>query len=138
VHIRSADGLRGTAGAALGEQRELLQELGGEYHELASADPAGTLVQFARSENATQIVLGASRQSRWTHLLRGSVINNVIRASGDIDIHVISSDPDRETGEVERSEAVRRRPRGVALAPRRLLLAWVLAILAPPLLPLVL
>src|SRR5215510_9226285 len=90
VHVRSADGLRGTAGAALGEQRELLQELGGEYHELASADPAGTLVQFARAENATQIVLGASQQSRWTHLLRGSVINNVIRASGDIDIHVIS------------------------------------------------
>ena len=37
--------------------------------------PAGALVQFARAENATQIVLGASRQSRWTHLLRGSVIN---------------------------------------------------------------
>jgi two-component system sensor histidine kinase KdpD len=138
VHVRSADGLRGTTGEALGEQRDLLQELGGEYHELASADPAGTLVQFARAENATQIVLGASRQSRWTHLLRGSVINNVIRASGDIDIHVISSDPEREEAEAERSEPARRRPRGAVLAPRRRLLAWVLAILAPPLLTLVL
>ena len=46
------------------------------------------------AENATQIVLGASRQSRWTHLIRGSVITNVIRASGDIDVHVISAPAD--------------------------------------------
>jgi two-component system sensor histidine kinase KdpD len=138
VYVRSADGLRGSAGSALGEQRELLQELGGEYHELASADPAGTLVQFARAENATQIVLGASRQSRWTHLLRGSVINNVIRASGDIDLHIISSDPERESVEEERTETPRRRPRGAVLSPRRRLVAWTLAILAPPILTLVL
>jgi two-component system, OmpR family, sensor histidine kinase KdpD len=138
VHVRSADGLRGTAGEALGSQRGLLQQLGGEYHELASADPAATLVQFASSENATQIVLGASRQSRWAHLLRGSVVNNVIRASGDIDIHVISSDPQREGGRGEGIETTRRRPRGATLSPRRRILAWTLAILAPPLLTLVL
>jgi two-component system sensor histidine kinase KdpD len=137
VHVRSADGLRGSPGDALGVQRALLQELGGEYHELASADPAGTLVQFARAENATQIVLGASRQSRWTHLLRGSVINNVLRASGDIDVHVISSDPSRDDRERELVQAARR-PRGAVLSPRRRILAWCLAILAPPLLTLVL
>ncbi len=119
-------------------QRGLLQELGGEYHELASADPAGSLVQFARAENATQIVLGASRQSRWSHLLRGSVVTNVLRASGDIDVHVISSDPQRDDVEREAVEVNRRRPRGAVLAPRRRILAWTLAILAPPLLTLVL
>jgi two-component system sensor histidine kinase KdpD len=140
VHVRSADGLQGTTGDALGAQRRLLQELGGEYHELASADPAGTLVQFARAENATQVVLGASRQSRWAHLLRGSVVNNVIRASGDIDIHVISSDRQRQdaTGAPSSPEPSRRRPRGVMLSPRRRILAWSLAILAPPLLTLLL
>jgi two-component system sensor histidine kinase KdpD len=138
VHVRAADGLRGTAGDALVAQRALLQQFGGEYHELASADPAGTLVQFARAENATQIVLGASRQSRWSHLLRGSVVNNVIRASGDIDVHVISSDRRDGGGGVGVREPSRRRPRGVALSPRRRILAWTLAILAPPLLTLVL
>ena len=139
VHVRAADGLRGTAGDALSGQRSLLQQLGGEYHELASADPAGTLVQFARAENATQVVLGASRQSRWSHVLRGSVVNNVIRASGDIDIHVISSDPRTgDTGAPGVAEPARRRPRGVALSPRRRVLAWTLAILAPPLLTLIL
>ena len=99
VYVRSADGLRAPPSDALEEQRRLLDELGGEYRVLASADVAASLVQFAQSENATQIVLGASRQSRWTHLLRGSVINNVIRASGPIDVHVISS-----TGDDERPE----------------------------------
>ena len=40
------------------------------------------LVQIAPAENATQIVLGASRRSRWAELTRGSVINDVIRQSG--------------------------------------------------------
>jgi two-component system sensor histidine kinase KdpD len=93
----------------LGVQRTLLQELGGEYHELASADPATTLVQFAQNENATQIVLGASRQSRWTHLLRGSVINNVIRASDTIDVHVIVGGRRPHTG-AGSGRCARRRP----------------------------
>ena len=138
VHVRPSDGLRGPSGEMLGVQRTLLQELGGEYHELASADPATTLVQFAQNENATQIVLGASRQSRWTHLLRGSVINNVIRASDTIDVHVISSEVDDHTRAPEAGDAPRRRPRGVAVSPRRRMLAWILAIVVPPLLTLVL
>jgi two-component system sensor histidine kinase KdpD len=141
VHVRSADGLRGTTGDALGAQRSLLHELGGEYHELASADPAGALVQFARAENATQVVLGASRQSRWSHLLRGSVVNNVIRASGDIDIHVISWDPARqgdETNDEGANERAPRRPRGATLSPRRRILAWAIAVVAPPLLTVIL
>ncbi len=91
-----------------------------------------------RNENATQIVLGASRQSRWTHLLRGSVINNVIRASDTIDVHVISSELDDEGRAPEPGDTPRRRPRGVAVSPRRRLLAWVLAVVVPPLLTLVL
>src|SRR3954454_20132865 len=91
VYVRSADGLRAPPSDALEDQRRLLDELGGEYRVLASADVAASLVQFAQAQNATQIVLGASRKSRWTHMLRGSVINTVIRPSGTIEVHVISS-----------------------------------------------
>ena len=134
VYVRSADGLRAPPGDALLEQRTLLQELGGTYHELASADVANALVQFARAENATQIVLGASRQSRWTHLWRGSVISDVIRASGPIDVHVISSESEVEGGE----RRVAARPRTLAVSRRRRVLAWTVAIAVPPLLALVL
>jgi two-component system sensor histidine kinase KdpD len=92
VHVVAGDGLAGPAGSRLIEHRELLEEVGGRYVEARGTDIARTLVQVARSENATQIVLGASRRSRWTELFRGSVINSVIRAAGGvIDVHVVSA-----------------------------------------------
>ena len=92
VHVVAGDGLAGPSGSRLAEHRELLEEVGGRYIEATGADVARALVQAARSENATQIVLGASRRSRWTELFRGSVINTVIRAAGGaIDVHVIST-----------------------------------------------
>ena len=69
MHVRAADGLAGAA-----ERRSststaaLLEELGGEYHEVVGDDVAAALVEFARAENATQLVLGASRRSRWAEL----------------------------------------------------------------------
>src|SRR2546421_115034 len=97
VHVRSTDGLAGPPKELLDEHRALLNELGGAYHEIVGDDIGKALIEFARAENATQLVLGASRRSRWAELTRGSVINRVIRASGPIDVHVISSEePERE------------------------------------------
>ena len=140
VHVRSSDGLRGPQGSELEDQRRLLDELGGEYREIAGADTSAALVRFAHAENATQIVLGASQQSRWTHLIRGSVITNVIRASGDIDVHVISAPADEAaTGERDGGpRRLRQRRRILAVSPRRRTLAWALALAGPPLVTLVL
>lgn len=132
VHVRPADGLRGPAGETLAAQRRMLSELGGTYHELAGADIATALVEFARAENATQIVLGASRQSRWATFLQGSVINDVIRASGPIDVHVISSEPGDEPGDARHPvRAPKRTHRPATVSQRRRLLAWVLAVTLP-------
>ena len=90
VHIRAGDGLAVTGDGGLDRQRTLLTDLGGTYHEVVGDDIASALVQFARSEHGTQIVLGATMRSRWTELWRGSVVNQVVRASGDLDVHVIS------------------------------------------------
>ncbi len=89
------------------------------------------MIEFARAENATQLVLGASRRSRWVELTRGSVINRVIRDSGSIDVHVISSEePERE--------APFRRPRGRRTLPvRRQVAGAVLGALLLPLLTVV-
>ena len=91
VHVRANDGLVGPPPALLERHRELLQELGGTYREVVASDATAGLLSFARAEHATQLVLGHSRSSRWAHLTRGSVVNNVIRQAGDIDIHVIST-----------------------------------------------
>jgi two-component system sensor histidine kinase KdpD len=112
VHIRSEEGLAGPAAGLIERHRALLAELGGEYHEIGGGgDVAATLVDFARSENATQLVLGASQRSRWVEITRGSVINRVIRLSGPIDVHVISHSADEPRGPGERRQAVRRHVR---------------------------
>jgi two-component system, OmpR family, sensor histidine kinase KdpD len=126
VHVRSDDGLVG-GDDTVDHQRRLLEEMGGTYHETAGNDIAAALVEFARAENATQLVLGASRRSRWAELVRGSVINRVVRLSGHIDVHVISQE-----GGDEEDRAVPRVRRRVTLSPRRRLLAWSTAVVGIP------
>jgi two-component system sensor histidine kinase KdpD len=133
VHVRSDDGLVG-ADDTVDHQRRLLEEMGGTYHETAGNDIAAALVEFARAENATQLVLGASRRSRWAELTRGSVINRVVRLSGPIDVHVIS----HESAGDDEDRAVPRVRRRVTLSPRRRLFAWLTAVGGLPVLTAVL
>lgn len=90
VYVRPTYGVAEGSDESLPEQRDLLQHLGGRYHEVVGDDVGSSLLAFAREENATQIVLGASRRSRLDELIRGSPIARVIRSAGDVDVHVIS------------------------------------------------
>jgi two-component system sensor histidine kinase KdpD len=122
VHVRTEDGLAGPSDE-VDEQRRLVEEVGGTYHETAGNDVAAALVDFARAENATQLVLGASRRSRLAELTRGSIINRAVRLSGAIDVLVIS--PDHDDDAAERGvPPVRRHPRRAGA--RRRLLGWLL------------
>jgi two-component system sensor histidine kinase KdpD len=132
VHVAQASGLR-EDGGALEQNRDLLRDLGGAYHELMSEEPAKALVVFARSERATQLVLGASRRSRWQRLLRGDVIEEVLRQAGPLDVHVIAA-----TGEPAPTPAMPRRRRGSTFAQRRQLAGWLVAALGLPLVTLLL
>jgi two-component system, OmpR family, sensor histidine kinase KdpD len=136
VHVQSDDGLSGRTGGALDRQRRLLEELGGGYHEVVGSDVARALVQFAKAENATQLVLGASRRSRWAELARGSVITPVVReAAGALDVHVISTDSAPE------GSASLRTPAWFRLAPLsrgRQFAGLLLAVVGLPLLTLAL
>jgi two-component system sensor histidine kinase KdpD len=138
VHVRSDDGLRADDGH-VGDQRRLLEEMGGTFHETAGSDIAASLVDFARAENATQLVLGASHRSRLAELVRGSVINRVVRLSGPIDVHVISP-RERAAGDeaAEGPSVPRARRNPAALSPRRRLFGWALAVAGIPLLSAVL
>src|SRR4051794_16789360 len=133
VHVRSGEGLAGPPPGQLERHRQLVEELGGTYHEVVAGDPALALVEFARAEHATQLIMGASRQSRARDMVRGSIINRVVRLSGDIDVHVIST---RTEGEQPRPPAHRRRVPGVS--GRRQLAGWTGVVVGLPLLTLAL
>jgi two-component system sensor histidine kinase KdpD len=138
VHVRSDEGLTGNARSdAVERHRQLLTDLGGEYHEVVSSDVAAALAELARVENCTQLVLGASDRSRWAELTRGSVINRVIRLSGPIDVHVISQEKDKERVRQERTHR-RFMGRASALSPRRRFAGLAIAVIGLPLLTLTL
>lgn len=93
VHVTSQDGLRSSHSHtdALAKQRRLVERLGGTYHQVVGADIPTALVEFARSVNATQLVLGASRRGRMIAVLTGTDVGaSVIRKSGDIDVHMVT------------------------------------------------
>jgi two-component system sensor histidine kinase KdpD len=52
---------------------------------------AGTLLQYAHKHNVTKIIAGKPLRPVWQEWLRGSVVERLIRHSGNIDIYVISS-----------------------------------------------
>lgn len=91
VHVRTPAGTRGDSPRALEDQRRAVAGLGGEYHALAGNDVAQALLDYARSVQATHILVGQSRR-RITGLFRGSVEARVVRDAGDIDVQVVPRD----------------------------------------------
>ncbi|MFC0674907.1 sensor histidine kinase [Brachybacterium hainanense] len=91
VHVTGQDGLRSGDPADLAQQRALVEELNGTYHQVMGEDVPAALVEFARSVNATQLVLGASRRGRLAAALTGPGIGaTVVRESADIDVHMVN------------------------------------------------
>jgi two-component system, OmpR family, sensor histidine kinase KdpD len=134
VHVIPQDGLAAPADELLERQRRLLTQLGGSYHEVVGEDIGDALLDAARSLNVTQLVMGASRRSRWQRLTRGSVIGKVIRGSGTrIDVHVVSH-PEA----AEEAFTLPRTRRPDTLPSRRVAIGLFLALTGPPVLAFVL
>ena len=91
VHVTTSDGLVDASPETLAKQRVLTESLGGTYHQVVGEQIARALVDFARSVDASQLVIGVSRRSRLSTLLTGAGTSaTVIRESGDIDVHIVS------------------------------------------------
>ncbi len=127
VHVAGQDGLRESNPEALTVQRALVEKLGGTYHQIVGDNISETLVDFARGSNATQLVIGVSRRSRLLALLTGPGIGQaVIRASGNIDVHIVTHQA------AGTHQIVLSRARG-ALSVRRLIAGFILALVLGPL-----
>ena len=73
--------------------RQLAADVGAEWSEIRSDDPAQALIDFARKHHVTQIVVGSSHRSRWQELMGGgSIVRKIARlaAPAAIDVHIIA------------------------------------------------
>ncbi len=93
---REAKKYREAAQHRLEEHALLAEDLGAEVIRTKSSDIAKTLVQIARERQVTQIVLGQPARRRWEEILRGSIINRLLRMSTDIDIHLVPHSRDAD------------------------------------------
>ena len=67
----------------------LAEDLGAEVIRASSRDIARTLVELAREHQITQLVLGQPARSHWEELIRGSIINRLLRLNTEMDIHLV-------------------------------------------------
>lgn len=74
----------------LEEARHLTEELGGTWKEVAGDSAAEAIVAFALENRITQIVLGQSARGRLAEIVRGSVVNRIMRDTAGIDVLVVA------------------------------------------------
>jgi len=83
--------------ARLEAHLRVAETLGATVTRLSGPSIAQSLLAYARKHNVTRIVIGKPTHSHVRDLLRGSLLDEVVRGSGDIDVHVIRGDNERET-----------------------------------------
>ncbi len=104
---RIADGLRGpwtaihVEGSGWREQSRrtgadealrLAERLGGEIVTVPGSDAATAVVDHARANNFTHIIVAPSRRAHWTELVLGSMAQRVIARAGTIHVHVLAEE----------------------------------------------
>src|ERR1017187_1277954 len=73
--------------------RQLCLDVGADWTELESDDPAKAIVDFAKTRQITQIVIGSSQRGRLQELMGGgSIVRRVSRSAAEagIDVHIIA------------------------------------------------
>jgi len=124
VHVVRSDATVGTSATEIERQRLLAENLGGSLQLVVGDDVPATVLEFARSVNGTQIIVGAPRHGRLAQLFRPSTAHAIVAGSGDIDVHVVTH-----------PRAARARSAGAQTQtpprPRRVVVAWIAAVVIP-------
>jgi two-component system, OmpR family, sensor histidine kinase KdpD len=93
VNVASQDAVRRRGGDGLAQLRQAAADVGATWHDLDADDLATALVEYAKSEQVTQIVVGSSQRSRWLEVIGGgSIVGRVSRlaARAGIDVHIVA------------------------------------------------
>jgi len=75
----------------IGKMLHLAEELGARSRTLTGRSIPDSVLAYAKKHNINKIVIGKPVQPRWKELFSGSIVDQLISASGDIDIFVISA-----------------------------------------------
>ncbi len=76
----------------LAEHMRLAESLGAETVTLSGHKASEEILNYARTRNVTKILIGKPTHPRWKDKVFGSMLDEVVRGSGEIDIYVITGD----------------------------------------------
>ena len=77
----------------LSKTLRLAEELGGRSLTLPGNSVPETILNYAIGHNVSKVIAGKPLRPRWREILFGSVVDQLVRNSGDIDIYIISGEP---------------------------------------------
>lgn len=96
--VETSSPLKPEAQRRLAHNLALARELGGEVISAAGDAVGSVLLQLARQHNITQIIIGKPRHTPLYALLHGgSLVDHLIRNSGDIDVYVVTGEEEPKT-----------------------------------------
>jgi two-component system sensor histidine kinase KdpD len=75
----------------IAEALRMAERLGGQAVTLPAPNAADAIIDYARANNFTHVVLSSYPRNRLWELARGSFLNAVIRRAGDINLHIVPS-----------------------------------------------
>ena len=87
----------------------LAEQLGAETHTLVGQNVAATVLEYARSRNVSKIIVGKTAQPVWRRLFAGSVVDELLNASGKIDVYVIQGEEEADAPAPNRNDLPTRR-----------------------------
>lgn len=81
----------------------LAESMGGQVARLSGTGVSEAILEYARREHITRIIIGKPTHPRFRDRLKGSLLDEVVRGSGAIDVHVISGDEEQERPAAQRT-----------------------------------
>src|SRR6201998_198323 len=90
VHVIRGDGLAGVSERRMSKVRELANSLDASVHTVVGDDVPTALLDFARENNATQLVIGTSRRPKWARIFEEGIGQTIVERSGKIDVHMVT------------------------------------------------
>jgi len=94
----------------------LAQRLGAETLVVRGERAGDEILDVARDRNITRILVGRPSTPSWLRALRGSVVDHLVRHSGDIEVLVTSGEPEAEKTQLRPAPMLRGRSREYAWA----------------------
>jgi two-component system sensor histidine kinase KdpD len=90
AYVNTGEHLSANEAANLDSNLRLAEDLGATVVRLEGHEVAAAIAGYVRAEHVTQVIVGHPARARWQTLIRGSVIDQLLRLLPDVDIHVIA------------------------------------------------